>query len=192
MTYKVCLWKASWRTLKMCSDDCLQWGRRINKHCCTDIRFPGRNSNPRSPGNEEEWQTSAQDSPMVVNWSGIWNALRSVSLFTFENMEVFELRSITASYLPAVEVLEIPQNGKPICWMKISATYFLVFLHLFWQHLSSVTRRYAAGAARRPVFLRTAVRSRSVMPITPKLIFCTACASSHTVIFCKPELSSTR
>jgi len=151
MTYKVCLWKASWRTLKMCSDDCLQWGRRINKHCCTDIRFPGRNSNPRSPGNEEEWQTSAQDSPMVVNWSGIWNALRSVSLFTFENMEVFELRSITASYLPAVEVLEIPQNGKPICWMKISATYFLVFLHLFWQHLSSVTRRYAAGAARRPV-----------------------------------------
>ena len=118
-----------------------------------DIRFPGRHSKPRPPGNEEEWQTSAQDCTMVIKWSWIWKALRFMLLFTFEDTEVFEIRPITASYLPALEALEIPQISKPICWMKMSATNFLVVLHLFWHHLMSVTRRYAVAAARRRVFL---------------------------------------
>jgi hypothetical protein len=116
---------------------------------------------------------------MVVKWSGIWKHLRSVSLFAFEDTTVFELRPITSSYLPAVEALQIPQIGKPICWMKMPATNFLVFLHLFWQHLITVTRRYAVGAARRRVFLLTAVRSRSVMPIIPKIILHCACEKPH-------------
>ena len=38
-----------------------------------------------------------------------------MSLFTFEDTEVFELQPITASYLPGVETLEHPQIGKAIC-----------------------------------------------------------------------------
>jgi len=113
---------------------------------------------------------------MVVKWSGIWKGLRSMSLFASEYKEVFELRPITVSYLPAVEALDIPQIGKPICWMKMSATNFLVFLHLFWQYLISATPRYAVGAVRRRVFILTAVISRSVMPITPKLGYILHCA----------------
>jgi hypothetical protein len=128
---------------------------------------------------------------MVVKWSGIRKALPSMSLFTFEDTEVFELRPIAASYLPAVETLELPQNGKPICWMKMSATDCLVFLHWFWQLLISAARRYAVGAARRRVFLLTVVRSRSVMPITRKLLFCTAHSSSHPVIIRQHELTFT-
>lgn len=55
--------------------------------------------------------------------------------------------------------------------------------------LVSVTRRYAVSEERRHVFLLTAVRFRSVMPITSELIFRTALASSHSVTIRQTELT---
>jgi hypothetical protein len=147
--------------------------RTIKIHCCAVIRFPGRHSNPR-PSRKRIIKINKR-----TGQSDGWEMIRYMEGATLHSYIVMYLwiygsvwTSTYHSQLSAFGIsTELPKVGKPICFSKFPGIPTFVPI--------SDSRWHSAGAARRRVFLLTAVRSLSLMPITSKLIFRTAHATGR-------------